>query len=389
MTQTGYILLADISGYTKFLGATELEHAQGILHDLLQAMIDQLRLPLVLSSVRGDAIVAHAPHPNLPDGEHLMEAVEAIYNAFRGVLVHMERNTTCPCAACKAIPTLELKTIVHHGEYVVQELAGRPELHGSDVVTAFRLLKNDVITATGIEAYAAFTEATVEAMGRPGFVDDMVSHRQPTEEFGEVLLHVADMRPAWESHAALTRVRVEDDAPRYFEDVQQTIAAPVDYVWTLICDPAVRHRWFPNVDHAKVDKARRGVGATIHCAHSSGPPTIYTIVDAEPFEYSTFDVHLPMGGELRMTLSVEAGAGQGEALVRAAAMRARANNPVAQTVLRLLLATKRKAQRQGWVTAFESLSQLAEETCARHVPTAAVTMTDEDLRRETMGALSE
>ena len=33
-TRRGYLLLADISGYTAFLAGTELEHASAIVHEL-------------------------------------------------------------------------------------------------------------------------------------------------------------------------------------------------------------------------------------------------------------------------------------------------------------------------------------------------------------------
>ena len=34
LARQGYLLLADISGYTKFLTGSELEHAQAIIHEL-------------------------------------------------------------------------------------------------------------------------------------------------------------------------------------------------------------------------------------------------------------------------------------------------------------------------------------------------------------------
>ena len=36
VTQHGYLVIADISGYTSFLAGTELEHSQEILADLRQ-----------------------------------------------------------------------------------------------------------------------------------------------------------------------------------------------------------------------------------------------------------------------------------------------------------------------------------------------------------------
>ncbi len=44
--QKGYLIIADISGYTAFLTQTELEHSQGILESLFQNLLEQMRPPL-------------------------------------------------------------------------------------------------------------------------------------------------------------------------------------------------------------------------------------------------------------------------------------------------------------------------------------------------------
>ena len=36
--QHGYLVLADISGYTSYLAGVELDHAQGVLTDLLETI---------------------------------------------------------------------------------------------------------------------------------------------------------------------------------------------------------------------------------------------------------------------------------------------------------------------------------------------------------------
>ena len=44
-TQTGFVLMADISGYTAFLGESELEHARETLTSLLEVLVDRARPP--------------------------------------------------------------------------------------------------------------------------------------------------------------------------------------------------------------------------------------------------------------------------------------------------------------------------------------------------------
>ena len=45
-TQHGYLILADIAGYTSYLAGVELTHAQEILTELLELLVERL-LPLL------------------------------------------------------------------------------------------------------------------------------------------------------------------------------------------------------------------------------------------------------------------------------------------------------------------------------------------------------
>ena len=56
---TGYMLIADISGYTAYLTSTEMDHATPIIASLLEAMVDRLGDPLHLWRMEGDAVLAY------------------------------------------------------------------------------------------------------------------------------------------------------------------------------------------------------------------------------------------------------------------------------------------------------------------------------------------
>ena len=53
------LVLADISGYTEFVQAhrTALLHAEQIITDLLEAVIDSAEYPLTLNKLEGDAVL--------------------------------------------------------------------------------------------------------------------------------------------------------------------------------------------------------------------------------------------------------------------------------------------------------------------------------------------
>ena len=123
--QHGYLVLADISGYTSFLAESELDHAPYIMHSILSHLVQQLTPTLDLAEVEGDAVFAYAPASTISRGELLLELIEATYVAFRDQQQTMQHNAVCPCKACQAIPTLGLKFVTHYGDYVLQDVAGK------------------------------------------------------------------------------------------------------------------------------------------------------------------------------------------------------------------------------------------------------------------------
>ena len=58
--QQGYLLLADISGYTAFLTGTELEHAHAIVRELTKLIRERLAPPMRFVKLEGDAVFCYA-----------------------------------------------------------------------------------------------------------------------------------------------------------------------------------------------------------------------------------------------------------------------------------------------------------------------------------------
>src|SRR5438045_4094409 len=140
-------LIADISGYTRYLAGVELDHAQDILADLIGAVVTALRPGFRLAKLEGDAAFTYAIGATI-DGSMLLDTIERCYFGFRRRRRDVRQATSCPCNACTRIPDLDLKFVVHHGETIVQRVAGRQELLGSDVIVVHRLLKTEVAETT-------------------------------------------------------------------------------------------------------------------------------------------------------------------------------------------------------------------------------------------------
>ena len=190
-TQKGYLVLADISGYTFFLANTELEHANIALSYLLETIIEQMGSVLTISKLQGDAVCAFVEDSKLADGERMIQLIDQTYLAFREKAKSLHQGATCDCRACKAIPSLDLKFIVHHGDFIIQQVAGIQDLLGSDVNLAHRLLKNRVVETTGWQGYALFSQQGLESIhaDKKGFVQQSETY----EHLGVVETYVVDL----------------------------------------------------------------------------------------------------------------------------------------------------------------------------------------------------
>jgi len=195
-TQSGYLVLADISGYTSYVAQTEIEHADLALSYLLETIVEKIGSLLIIGQLEGDAVFAYAEEGKLKEGKSLLELIDQTYLAFREKALALYAGATCPCRACKALPKLDLKFMVHHGEFLLQRVAGITHLLGTDVNLIHRLAKNRVTESTGWRGYALFTNQGLERMqtDKESFVQQTESY----EHLGEVETYVMDMHPRYE-----------------------------------------------------------------------------------------------------------------------------------------------------------------------------------------------
>ncbi len=282
---TGFLVVGDISGYTSYVATTELEHSQEVLAELLELIVNRIRPLLTLVRLEGDAIFAHAPAEQIARGETLMELLEGAYTAFRDHIRGIIHRTTCQCNACRAIPTLDLKFIVHFGNYMMQEVSGIRELVGTEVNRLFRLTKNQVTLETGWNAYILCTAASLRQLALPS--DGMREFTESHEHLGEVTTYVTDLHARFEEIAAARHVVLKPEETH--GTIHQDFAAPPTVVWEWLNDPFRRTQLQPENRWAGALRpgGRTGAGASNHCAHGKNVLTCETILDWRPFDYVT------------------------------------------------------------------------------------------------------
>jgi hypothetical protein len=199
-TQTGYLVLADISGYTSFVAQTEIEHANIALSYLLETIVEQLSSLLTISKLEGDAVFAYGEEDKLQEAKSLLDLIDHTYLAFREKALTLFKGSTCPCRACQALPTLDLKFMVHHGDFIIQQVAGIRDLLGTDVNLVHRLSKNHVSESTGWKGYLLFTDSVMERLrlGRDHFFKRCESY----EHLRDVDIYCMDMHIRYEEMKA-------------------------------------------------------------------------------------------------------------------------------------------------------------------------------------------
>lgn len=289
----GYLLLADISGYTAFLTGTELEHANAIVRELTTLVRTRLAPPMRFLKLEGDAVFCHVDGAAFEHGERLLELIETCYLDFSDRMLDMERATTCPCAACASIGSLDLKFVVHYGTYVIDSEDGREDLAGPDVILVHRLLKNTVRADGGPQAYAFFTEPCLRRMPA---AFDLPSHSEFDASFGRVTGGVLDLEAAAARMRGARRVHIDaDDA-----DLQVSFGDhpyPPAVLWQYFVDPEKRLRWQPlqtMIENRPNPHGRLGAGASSHCAHGVGGNAMREYLDWRPHRYFT-DRFTPLG----------------------------------------------------------------------------------------------
>jgi class 3 adenylate cyclase len=280
--QTGTILVADISGYTKFLTSSELDHGHAIVRELLGTVKDKFEPLLKVIRTEGDALFGYIPDAEMSEPTHLLDLVEATYQAFADHQLNVKVASTCTCNACSNSVSLDLKLVAHHAEFLVEDLGGgKPDLTGPEVILAHRLLKNTFKEDKGVAAYFLVTDAVYERLERP---EGAQEHHESYEHFPEVTAWGFDLKSALQRRRNQNRTVIRpEDADFHLEKILP-VTAPV--LWAWLTEPAKMNRYTGKNQFSWGSGQSRATGSEMHCAHGNSV-SVMSLVDWMPFEHYT------------------------------------------------------------------------------------------------------
>ena len=365
MNRTGYFLIADISGYTEFVAGTELEHAQGIMSSLLTTLVEAIAPPMKLAKFEGDAVFCAAPAEGVNRAQTILDGVDDLYCRFAAALERIKRNTTCPCQACRKAGDLNLKFVLHHGEYAEQSIAGRTELAGTPIIVVHRLLKNRIRETTGVQAYLYVTEAAVTALGAAAMFAGKPRHAETIEGIGPVEGWVIDMAPIWAERRERERAWVAPGDTLWFPALSGTLPISPADTWSYLLDANQRLRWLDGMTGMTVDgraDGRMDRGAKVHCAHGK-EKFDFEVVDWRPFETVSMDLKVPMGGNVRTTFELKETPAGVRLEARLALTRA-GNGPLSRLIAKPLLAMGAGKVEKSFQKSVAALAKVVEADLA-------------------------
>lgn len=260
------LFIPDITGFTKFVNSTEINHAKHIIEELLEALIDSNEIGLELSEIEGDALLFYR-HGKAPTAAELLAQVQRMYTNFHGHLKKYESHRICNCGACTTANELSLKFVAHYGEIANKQVKDRNKLFGKDVIVAHRLLKNDI----NLGEYSLFSDTLVKACSTwlqlPQVAWSEVNHLKESYDFGEAKYCFIELEPLQEH---VPEPQLEDFSipglTMPVMEVEYLIEAPIDLVFDVASDLSFRHKWLVGlIDSDKLNHKVPQVGSTHRC----------------------------------------------------------------------------------------------------------------------------
>jgi hypothetical protein len=294
----GTFLLADIGGYTTFLSDVGIEHAKEITSHLLNGMVEVDSQRWKVGNVVGDCLFLY--NDTGESADEIFAHVRRVYENFRDSIEEIAAGSTCRCGACDRSGDLALKFIVHSGEFDIQEIAGRRELIGSDVVVAHRLLKNSI----PVGEYALLTAPMADVAKASGL--STTPGRDEYEDVGGVDYVYVDLQPVCEAFHKSREVYLSEENADVIASIE--IAAPPELVWQVLFDVDKITQWVPTLVELETLSGEVAEVGSIHtCLHGGGMKMVHlrVAIDESDMRWTDRLWNVPFVGEMYQTGEVK------------------------------------------------------------------------------------
>ena len=244
MDNQGLLFIPDISGYTKFINNTEIEHSRYIIQELLEVLVNSNNIDLKISEIEGDAILFYR-FGKPPSVEDMYRQVEKMFCNFHKYTRQYEERRICPCKACEGVKDLTLKVITHHGEFSTYTVKEFSKLIGKDVIKAHQLLKNDI----PLHEYWLVTDDIYhqdKKQNLPDWLEWKEGKKQ--DDTNEIDFHYSMLSPLRENIPVETENEfgIKGNSKQVLS-VQKEFNVDIDTMFRTVADFSLRPQWMDGI----------------------------------------------------------------------------------------------------------------------------------------------
>ena len=208
----GFLLIADISGFTEFIKIHNMKkkpligsklasywesHAEIIIKDLLETIITSFEPIMKLNKIEGDAAFFYVESLK-PKNEalNILRFMKLAKDNFKNKLSKLQFVQSCPCDPCQQAKNLSLKIVVHYGGFHITKIRDFTELSGESVILIHRLLKNSIKS----DEYWLLTNQFSKFIEK--YQDYQIEKiSQKVENFGKIDLDFVNFNETYETYA--------------------------------------------------------------------------------------------------------------------------------------------------------------------------------------------
>lgn len=264
------IYIPDISGFTRFVNDTEIQHSQHIIEELLEVILQSNNLKMEVSEIEGDAILFYR-EGDPPQPDQISEQIKSMFINFHTYLQVIERDTVCQCGACRTASKLTLKFFIHYGEIGISRIRDHTQLMGKNVILAHRLMKNDVDS----DEYLLMTEDYTNYHDRSQIEEhlnwsDIREGKITYEHIGEVCYNYLELSSLCSQLKPLLPASDTEKFPNPIE-IMTNIEAPMEFTYQVVTDLTRRTKWSEGLKKITYDeKEILRIGSKHICDLSTG-----------------------------------------------------------------------------------------------------------------------
>lgn len=272
MENKGLIFIPDISGFTRFMHETEIEHGRHIIQELLETLVNANQIGLEISEIEGDAILFFK-FGQAPELEALYRQVERMFCDFHKYLIAYDNRRFCQCKACVSAVNLTLKVVAHYGEFTTYQVKNFRKLIGKDIIVAHQLLKNEIDQ----HEYWLVTQNLLKGQKPDGFTDWMQWYPgSKTTETEQIPFQYTQIGPLKASIPPYEPPLLEPREKVKVLTVSREYDADIKKVFFTTGHLELRHRWQAGVKSIEeLDHFLPGVGSRHRRIREDGETIMY------------------------------------------------------------------------------------------------------------------